>query len=59
MSYFLSYIIEIIKKVDQQNIIDRYVAPLIKPNNKLQSEATTNPKLRDALSSLEIALNHG
>jgi hypothetical protein len=35
------------------------VAPLVKPNNKLQSEAAVNPKLRDALYSLETALKHG
>lgn len=39
----------LIQRIDQINIIERYVQPLVRSNHKIQSEATLNPKLRDAL----------
>jgi hypothetical protein len=36
--------------------VDRYVSPLLKPNSKLQTEASTNPRLREALKGLELML---
>lgn len=43
----------LIQRIDQINVIERYVQPLTRSNHKIQSEATLNPKLRDALRMLQ------
>lgn len=39
----------LLPRIEQTNVIERYVQPLVRSNHKIQSEATLNPKLRDAL----------
>lgn len=45
----------LLPRIDQINVIERYVQPLVRSNHKIHSEATLNPKLRDALRQLESA----
>jgi len=40
------------------SVVERYVVPLTLPQSKLQSEGTVNPKLREALRTLEQQLKY-
>ena len=44
--------IDIVERCDKTNIISKYVSPLTMSSNKIQSEASSNPKLKEALSRL-------
>lgn len=47
----------VVLKVDKPNIIDKYVSPLLKPQNKIQIEAQSNQRLKDALYSLHQSVD--
>lgn len=47
--YFLSFVLDLIERVDKVNMIQKYIVPLTQPNNKIQTEANSNTKLKEAL----------
>ncbi len=39
-------------KTDKMNVIQKYINPLLQPSNKIQIEAQSNAKIREALTRL-------